>query len=68
VRNLNDTEIAEVGGALYSELLFFSVLCTIGFFSYQVWAYPGKTFQPQNDETDAFYDGAMAYLTNGHCA
>lgn len=60
VRNLDDTEIAEVSGALYGELVLFAALGTIGFLSYQIWI--------KKDEPLVLDEAALLYLSGGHCA
>jgi|GEM_PF-4735938 len=69
MRILNNNELSLVSAALYGELWFVSAIVTIGYLCYQAWEY--SSFQAPKATTtdpDAYYDGAMVYLTHGHCA
>ncbi len=67
---LNTIEMNQVSGGIYSELLFLTTFTTIGFLSYQMWwALNQQTADLSDHQSDAYYDGAMLYLSNGaHCA
>lgn len=66
---LNTIEMNQVNGGLYGELLFLTASATVGFLGYQIWEALHKQTTLSAHQSDAYYDGALLYLSNGaHCA
>lgn len=66
---LNTIEVNQVSAGLYSELLFLTTSATIGFLAYQIWETLNHQTSALDLRSDAYYNGAMLYLSNGaHCA
>ncbi len=66
---LNTIEVDQVNGGLYGELLFLTASVTVGFLAYQIWEALHQQATLSHLQSDAYYDGALLYLSNGaHCA